>query len=133
MSMRLTILFWAEIILSARILLFTVPVLIQKGQNNVIPGAGGGERLMIFLTFVALLYFMTGLLSVLKNRRWRFFHFLVAGWIALVTVWMIKDLSLVAQQGGGVFIYYLPVMVSAAIVMMVLCSKEKSPQAKASA
>ena len=73
-SVGLVILWWSEVIVSLRILLFTVPVMINKflAERFVFSGAENG--FIVLLTLTAVFYLLSGLTSLAGFRFWKTLH-----------------------------------------------------------
>lgn len=73
-SLGLQILWWAEIVVGARALLFFVPVMISKWQLRVLTPYALEDWFLWVATFASLLYFLIGIVSLLGHKLWRVFH-----------------------------------------------------------
>jgi len=64
-SIFLNILLWCELIISARVLMFTLPVLIAKYAKGHFSIVSLSDWTMFTLTIIAFFYFLTGLASII--------------------------------------------------------------------
>jgi len=116
-SIGLTVLLWCEIIVSARVLLFTIPVLINKHKmaNGVF---SVNDWFIIVVSMAALLYFIVGVASLGGHRFWKFFHYLATALIAILTIGIFK---LVASSGASQqsFVFYVPFVVSVIVTFLI--------------
>ena len=90
----LKIVFFLEIIFSARILFFSIPVFIAD-----LTGASSGlnstsDRLVVFLTAVAVCYLLTGVISLIGHYTWKLLHYL--------SFLIVLGLSLALYQGASI-------------------------------
>jgi len=77
-SLKFRILWYLETIVSARLLLFCIPVLMNKYIEKRFAAFNADDWFIIFLTIMALLYFMIGLASIIGYRSWKILHYLGA-------------------------------------------------------
>ena len=73
-SLGSQILWWAEIVVGARALLFLVPVMVSKWQLRSSAAYALEDWFMWVATFASLLYFLIGIASLLGHKLWRVFH-----------------------------------------------------------
>ena len=66
-SVGATILWWLETIVSIRVLLFTVPVMINRQMTAAQPGAGKEDGFILMITVAAALYLFTGLAATVLS------------------------------------------------------------------
>lgn len=84
-SVGLTILCWSEMIISLRVLLFSVPVMINKYSAGSMSLSNIEDQFIGILTLTAVLYFVVGLLSVTGNKFWSAAHLLAVVLVLLFT------------------------------------------------
>ena len=72
----LKIVFFLEIIFSARILFFSIPVFIADLTGASSGLNSSGDRLVVFLTAVAVCYLLTGIVSLIGHYTWKLLHYL---------------------------------------------------------
>ncbi len=115
-SVGAIILWWMEAIVSIRVLLFTVPVLINKQMTALPEGFGGGEGFIVMITVAAALYLFTGLASIIGHKLGQVFHYLAAGVVVVMTAGLVIKSS--GAAGGFHAGYLVPSII--AIVFSVL-------------
>ena len=94
-SVGLKILWWAETILALRVLLFTIPVMInQYSQNNSLLSDPNG-LFIVLLTVIAALYCVVGILSILGSRFWKAAHYLA---VALTGAYLMAAHTMAGEQ-----------------------------------
>ena len=92
-SVGATILWWMEAIVSIRVLLFTIPVLINKQMTAASQGSGGSDWFILLLTVAAALFLAVGLLSIFGHKLAQIFHFLAAGVVVAMTIGLVMQSS----------------------------------------
>lgn len=95
-SLGLQILWWAEIVVGARALLFLVPVMISKWQLRSSSVYALEDWFMWVATFASLLYFLIGIVSLLGHKLWRIFH-AVAMLIVMLLTFGLWNMSIQRQ------------------------------------
>jgi len=85
-SVGLTILWWVEAIISIRVLLFSVPVIINKYLAKSFTLSDLNDRFIAVLTVTALLYAVVGIVSILGFKLWKLIHYLAAILTFVLTV-----------------------------------------------
>ena len=125
-AVGLIILWWSEVIISVRVLLFTIPVIINKllAENFILSDMD--NRFIILLTLTAVFYFLAGLTSIVGFRFWKFLHF-----SAVIFTILLTGSSLIvqgqAQAGAGLY-YFYPVLFAVGITLLaVILGKSKYP------
>lgn len=118
----LTIVFWCEIIISARLLMFTIPVLINKYINAQFYVDQISDWNIWVLTLLGFFYFMTGLASALQFRHWKLFHYV--GLVLAVILTGALLMKVVALSGVIGWVYFVPLCVAAGLTGMVTFMKE---------
>ena len=120
-SILLTIIFWAEAIIAARVLVFTMPVLVSnyaRGEFNLI---NAHDLSVMTVTLIALYYFMTALASVLGFKGWKWFHYLGT---ALTIVLIFSLVKRIIEAGGSASaMIYVPIVLSCALSIFVALQK----------
>jgi len=113
-SIGLTILWWCETIIAIRVLLFTMPVIINKYWAGNFLLSGVNDRFIIVLSATALLFFVVGIASIIGYRYWKAIHYLAAVFTLVLTV---GSLSVFSQPSDIVGVYYFtPIFVSIVFV-----------------
>jgi len=77
-SVGLTIVWWIEVIISLRVLLFSIPVIISKSLEKSFALSDLNDRLIAVMTITAVLYCIVGITSILGLRQWKVAHYLAA-------------------------------------------------------
>ena len=120
-SVGLIILWWVEVIISIRVLLFAIPVMINKYSAASFSAKNLEDRFMIVVTGAAVFYLLVGVMSIRGVRFWKGAHYLAVFFICVLTV---GSLRLPGQLAGGVALYYfLPLIVSVAISVLAVILK----------
>ncbi len=89
-SVGLRILCWCEMIVSLRVLLFTIPVMINKNSAGTFAMANLDDRFMVVLSLTAVVYFLAGVLAISGNKLWRAAHILAVVLVGLATIATVK-------------------------------------------
>lgn len=84
-SLGLQILWWAEVVASARAILFFAPVMISRGRAQGLSFSPLEDGFLWIATFASLLWLLIGIASLLGHRFWRFFHALAMAVILALT------------------------------------------------
>lgn len=126
-SLGLQILWWAEIVVGARALLFFVPVMISKGQIRSVSPYALEDWFMWVAAFASLLYFLIGIVSLLGHNLWRIFHVLAMLIVALLTfgLWNVST----RQQVSLPLFYLLPAAWALFLTAAVYSIKVKTQRA----
>ena len=105
-SLGSQILWWAEIVVGARALLFFVPVMISKWQLRSLSPYALEDWFMWVAMFASLFYFLIGIVSLLGHKLWRVFHAAAMLIVMLLTfgLWNIST----QRQVSLPFLYLLP-------------------------
>jgi hypothetical protein len=116
-SIGLIILWWCEAIISVRVLLFSLPVIINKSQAKIFDLQALNDRFIVVMSATALLYFVVGVASICGYRYWKAIHYLAAIFTVLLTV---GSLVIVGQPADDVVggYYFFPIIVSAIFVCL---------------
>lgn len=109
-SVGVTILLWMEAIVSARVLLFTIPVLINKQMIELPQDAGANDWFIVLLTVTAVLYLAVGLVSIIGNKLVHVIHFLAAGAVLVMTIGLVMQSS--GSANGLNVGYFIPSVVA---------------------
>ncbi|HLF19073.1 MAG TPA: hypothetical protein VI749_09340 [Candidatus Omnitrophota bacterium] len=117
-SIILNVILWVEIIVSARVLMFTLPVLITKYTKGQYYNVTVSDWAILIVTIIAAFYFVTGIAAVLKYKGWKLFHYLGFFLTALLTVGLVKKaLSMELAVSWG---FFLPLLISASLAMVAI-------------
>jgi len=117
-SVGLKILWWSEMIISIRVLLFTIPVMINKYSTQNFLLSKPEDRFIAVITLAALIYFFVGTLSVAGAKIWRTIHYLAVIIIVIVTLSALKMTSDLSATMG--LYYFLPFLFSVIVTMFAL-------------
>jgi len=69
------ILFLGEVIVSARVLMFTLPVIMTQSRGLGLSPVRVDDLFLITMTFSALLYIIVGLSGLLGHKLWELLHY----------------------------------------------------------
>ena len=89
-SVGLRILCWSEAIVSLRVLLFTIPVMINRNSSGAFSMSNLDDRFMAVLSLTAILYFLAGILAISGYKLWKAAHILAVVLVALATMATVK-------------------------------------------
>lgn len=120
-SIGSSILSWVEIVLSARILLFTIPVLMNKQSNeniNLLKLQKVDDWFIFILTILSLCFLTIGVGALLGNKLTKIFHVIVVICAGIMTFAFYR--LTVDQQVPFLSIYVAPILVC--IILAVLAS-----------
>jgi len=92
-SVGLKILWWGEIIVSARILLFCIPVLINKLLEKSLHTQSVDDWFIVILTTVALVYFILGIASIMGHKLWRAFHYVTLILVIFLIIGLLRQVA----------------------------------------
>ena len=121
-SVGLKILSWGETIVSARVLLFCVPVFINKILEKSLYPERVDDWFIIILTTVALLYFILGIASIMGYKLWRTFHYLTLVLVVLLTFGLLRQVAIHAVQLH--WVYLSPVIFSVVVTVFATFLKD---------
>ncbi len=121
-SIGANILWWCEVIISARVLLFTLPVLInQKISGNAITGLEGCY--IIVITLSACVYLSVGLSAIFGHKLSSMFHYIAAGLVFLMTIGMMSKSS--TADGSMSLIHFIPLIFAIAMTCLAFVFTKK--------
>lgn len=126
-SLGLQILWWAEIVVGARALLFFVPVMISKWQLRSSSAYALEDWFMWAAAFASLLYFLIGIVSLLGHKLWRIFH-AAAMFIVMLLTFGLWNMS-TQQQVSLPLLYLLPAVLVLFLTAAVYLIKAKAQRA----
>ncbi len=81
---------WLETIISARILLFCIPVLLSKYLQKNFSPLNLEDWFIVILTYTAFVYFLVGVSTLTVYRSWRFLHYAAFILTAVVTSSLVR-------------------------------------------
>jgi len=122
-SLGLTIFLWCEIIIAVRILMFSIPALINRNLEKIFSTANIADWFLLNLSFLALYYVMIGFVSLAGFKLWKIFHY-AACLLTLILTWSL--MKLIAAQGQILSTGYLiPAAVSVLIAVYIASVKPR--------
>lgn len=126
-SLGLQILWWAEVVVGARALLFLAPVMISKWQVRSLSPAALEDWFLWVAMFASVLYFFIGIVSILGHKLWRVFHAVAMVIVLLLTfgLWNISG----RQQVPLPFFYLLPAVWALLLTAAVYSIKARAQRA----
>ncbi len=131
-AIGLKILFFCELVGALRILLFEIPVLIDRVGKSAAASLSGDERFLNIVFLLSVFYLFAAVAGIGKNKFWRPLQYLCAAVAVLLTL----DLYRFVQQAKDVFQagYLIPLMFSLIAAWFVFisrkCSLEKDKEMK---
>ena len=117
-SLGTTLVLWLETIISARILMFTVPVLISKKIDHILWSADINNWFIVVVTTACLIFLLIGIASLLNFSMWRVFHYIGTLIVLVLTASIFSRCNAAQLPFEG--IYALPA--AFAIVFTILIS-----------
>jgi len=116
-SVGLTIIWWLEAIISIRVMLFSVPVMINKCLAKSFALSNLNDRSIAVMTAAALLYCIVGIVSISGFRFWKVIHYLA---LVLTFALTVGSLYVYDQPSSTVNLsYFIPVMVATVYTALV--------------
>ncbi len=92
-SVGLKILCWSEVVISLRVLLFSLPVMIQKNSAGSLSMSNLDDRFIGLLSLTAVLYLIAGVMAIAGNKLWKAAH--------VLAVVVVVGATLVMARGAG--------------------------------
>lgn len=124
-SLKLKIVWWAEVIISARALVFLVPVLINKYiTKSFVPGLLD-NLFIVVVAFAALFYLCVGIVSLLGHKFWRSFHFMGVTVVAALTAGLCHVVRTAHMPLKSV--YFVP-MIFVAVITLAMAPRPGKPR-----
>ena len=114
--MALQIIWWLEVIVGARTLLFTIPVFIDRNTHQGLALSRLEDNFIVLLTVAAGVYLIVGFISILGLNFWRIAQYSAA--IAVVGATYILMKLITTQEVTQQLYYFYPV--AAAIIFTFL-------------
>jgi len=121
--MIVTIFLWVEMILAARVLLFTIPVLISKNLMNTMSSINAQDWFILTATIISLMFFVVALSSVLGHKLWKIFHLVALVTSLLLTLGLVNRVMVVNEPVA--MIYLAPFIVALFFTVVVILSARK--------
>jgi len=115
-SVGLTVVWWMETIVSLRVLLFSIPVLLNKNLANSFVLSDLNDRFIAVLTTTALLYCIVGIASILGFKFWKATQYIAMIAALLLTV---GSLYVFDQPSASVsWNYFTPVIFATVVTAL---------------
>lgn len=121
-AVGIQIFWWGEVILSMRVLLFTLPVLLHKWTVGSLSTSDVSDSFILVISLCACLYLFVGLLGVLGNRKWKLFHFIAAFTVFILSACFLYKLN--AANSLVVTGYFVPSIL--AVISVILANVLKT-------
>lgn len=115
-SVGINILWWSETIIALRVLLFSLPVIINKSLAKTFVVSNINDRFIAVLTVAALFYCVVGVSSIFGHRYWKSVHLLAAIFTGVLTLGSIYILEQPATKIG--VYYFTPIIFSVVIALI---------------
>ena len=125
-SVGFKILCWSEIIISLRVLLFSIPVMINKYSAGSFSLSNLEDQFIGILSLTALLYFIVGVMSLSGNKLWQAAHLLVVVLVVFFTLASVKISGQSLTAENGYFALPLLFSVIATVFTGILNRRKKS-------
>jgi NADH:ubiquinone oxidoreductase subunit K len=103
---------WAEIVIAAAILLFTMPVFLYKRMDPVV-SLSVDEWFLLSLAISSVFFIVAAVTTFMGNAMWKFLHLVVAGMTAVMSAALLMMVFRTRSPFQG---YYLVPLAVAALV-----------------
>jgi hypothetical protein len=114
-SVGLTILCWSEVIISLRVLLFSIPVMINKNSAGNFSLSVLEDQFIGILSLTAVLYCIVGIMAIMGNKLWRAAHLLA---VVMVLCFTLASAKISGQALGSENTYFaLPLLFSVIVTV----------------
>ena len=111
-SLALQIIWWLEVIVAARTLLFTIPVFIDRNTHQGLTLSRLEDNFIVLLTVTAGIYLIVGFISILGLNFWRVTQY---GAVIAVTGATYIFMRLITTQEVTQQLYYFYPLAAAAV------------------
>ncbi len=125
-SVGFKILCWSEIIISLRVLLFSIPVMINKYSAGSFSLSNLEDQFIGILSLTALLYFIVGVMSLSGNKLWKAAYLLAVVPVVFFTLASVKISGQSLTAENGYFALPLLFSVIATVFTGILSGRKKS-------
>ncbi len=122
LSLRLKILFGVEIIAGARVLLFTIPVIISKKTSGVAFPYSVDDWFVLVLSYASALYCIVGIAAICGHKLGKIFHYLAAIVVLFLNAFLLKFIA--GRGGEAALIHYTPLIFAMFVTVCVALSKD---------
>lgn len=114
---------WAgEMVVSLRVLLFSIPVMINKYDLHTFSLTRLDDRYIAVISLTAIIYFIVGLVSFTGFRFWKAVHYLAVVLIGVLTFGSLMMANRLSPSVGAY--YYVPLLCSVIVAVLAGASKE---------
>lgn len=123
-TLELRIFLFCEIVVALRILLFEIPVFLDKFFKQKTTDLSETDRFMAIVVFMSVFYLAAGLASLFGHKFWQLLHYLVTALTGFLTLSFYYSV----QNAGNTFepLYYVPLVCSALVSLVVFAYRECS-------
>lgn len=121
-SLTLKILYGLEAIISARVLLFTIPVIIARKTSDLTFPYSVGDWMVLVFTYCSILYLAASIAAFLGHKKTKLLHYIVALVVLLLNAFLLKFIT--NRGGEPQLIHYAPLIFSMAITACVALIKK---------
>jgi len=118
-SIIIKILYWLEVIISARILLFTLPVLLNNLTKGHFSFSNPEDFFITTLTVLGVYYFCVGIVAILEKPAVRLLHILGLILIAGLTAVLLRNISVTSDAQFETY-HFIPIFLSILFTLIVL-------------
>ncbi len=125
-SLGIKIFLFCELVVACRILLFEIPISVNKFFGTRITDLSNTDRFQAIIVFVSIFYLVAATAALLGHTFWRQLHYLTTALAAVLTL----AFFVILQQQGQPFysFYYLPIIGSVLTSWVVFFYRENSPE-----
>ena len=113
----LKILCWGEMMVAVKLLFFTIPFVFKGNEMAFTTPHPTAYKFAFLLTFLSLLYFMSGFAALIGHRWWKWFHLFSAVIIAFMTWSLLNFVKTMSSDFD--FLYLIPVTASTVILGLI--------------
>ena len=125
-SVGFVILCFSEVIISLRVLLFTIPVMINKNSAGTFSMDVMDDRFIAILSLTAVLFVLAGILAIAKSKIWKAAHILAVVLVALATLATVKVSGQPLTSENGYYALPLLFAVIATVLTAILGRPKKT-------
>ena len=120
--LALKIFLGCEIIVALRLLLFEIPVLINKFLTSGDASLSSMDTFLLLVAVIGICYLVAGIVSFLGNPSWRMLHYMVV----IVTLALASGFYVLSSGRQEAFVpcYALPIVVAAVTLVMALMFRD---------
>ncbi len=122
-SLGMKVLFGLEIVVSLRILLFTIPVVISRWMQKIFSAGYVDDWMILVSTVIAFFYLVVGVSSMSGHRLWKIFHYMAAIVTAMLTFGFLN--LIVSVHEAPTFFHMLPTVMALSIALVIAVSGQE--------